>query len=248
MNKTTNNLIIKTLGVLGIFVFSILVLPLKANAYGGFSYDGGAGSYYNGYSYVGDINTPTTATPTPTVNLVPTINSISPDSAVSSKAATVVTIIGTNFSFGSVAKWNGEERATTFVNSNKITTTLTPSDMSGLGAYTITVFNPLPGGGMSNSAIFQLNKASVAKSTTTTTATTVTTAKVVKKTTVAKSTTKSTDSSSSLMANALFGTNGLMPSSLIGWLLLLTLVLLIVIFARKAFVKEDKKHTPLKHA
>ena len=59
---------------------------------------------------------------------------------------------------------------------------------------------------------------------------------------------KTTDNSSNLAANAVFGENSFMPSSLIEWIIFAILVLLIVILVRKVFDLDKNYHsTPLKH-
>ncbi|PYV11735.1 MAG: hypothetical protein DMG07_18565, partial [Acidobacteria bacterium] len=50
-------------------------------------------------------------------NLVPTLSSISPSSAVAGGAGFTLTATGTNFIASSVVRWNGNDRSTTFVSS-----------------------------------------------------------------------------------------------------------------------------------
>lgn len=70
--------------------------------------------------------------------------------------------------------------------------------------------------------------------------------KVVK----SKSTSTATNSDASdLAANAIFGSNGFMPSGLIQWILFAIFILLIVILVRKVTGTENKYHEePMKHA
>ncbi len=54
---------------------------------------------------------------------------------------------------------------------------------------------------------------------------------------------------SDLAANAVFGTNSLMPSGLVQWVLLAIFILVAVILVRKVTGAENRYHqTPLKHA
>jgi hypothetical protein len=54
---------------------------------------------------------------------------------------------------------------------------------------------------------------------------------------------------SEVASNVVYGSNGFLPSGIIGWILFAILVLIIVILARKAFGGEKNYHsTPLKHA
>lgn len=223
MNKTTNNLIIKTLGVLSVSILSIMFV-LPSNAHAGFY------SVSSGMSSPGDSQAPVP---------VPIIYSISPDIVNTSVGTqnydTKITITGSNFIYGSVARFNNIDKVTTFISSNTISMMLTASDMSGIGAFPVTVLNPNSNNEISNTILFHLKRTNIA--TTTNTSNT-------NKSAAAATT---TNSNSSLAAGALFGSNGLMPSSLMGWILLLTLVLLIVVFARKAFFEEKNKAVPLKH-
>jgi hypothetical protein len=69
------------------------------------------------------------------------------------------------------------------------------------------------------------------------------------KTTAKVAKTNTGDSFSTLAANALFGTNGFLPSGIFQWLIFAIIILVLVIVARKAFGSEDKYHgTPMKHA
>ncbi len=231
--KTNNNLILNALGILAVSIFSVMfVLPMHANA--GF-YSAGSGTSAPSNPTNPNPSYPPVTNPTPTYsNPTPVIYSISPNSANTTSNPVTVVITGANFVPGSMARWNSAERATTFINSNTLTMTLTTSDMAGVGAYSVTVLSPQPGGGMSNAALFHLNKP-------TTTATTTTPKKTPPAATTKSTPTKSTNTGNSLAAGALFGANGLMPTTLTQWLLLLALILLIVILARKAFAQEKPK-------
>jgi hypothetical protein len=57
------------------------------------------------------------------------------------------------------------------------------------------------------------------------------------------------EEASDATANAIFGTNGFLPSGLIQWIFFAILILLIVILVRKLTGAEDKYHSePMKHA
>ena len=77
-------------------------------------------------------------------------------------------------------------------------------------------------------------------------------ASTVKKSTATTSTTASEESaedSGNLATNAIFGSNGFMPSGLIQWILIAIFILLIVILVRRITGAENKYHSePLKHA
>lgn len=57
-----------------------------------------------------------------------------------------------------------------------------------------------------------------------------------------------TSTDSSLAANAIFGTNSLMPSGIIQWVLFAILVLLVVMLVRKIYGADQRYHAaPMKH-
>ena len=88
------------------------------------------------------------------LNPVPTTTSLSPASTTAGSSDFTLTIDGTNFVSGSVVNWNGSSRATTFVSSTEVTATVTASDVNATGTASVTVANPAPGGGISNSETF----------------------------------------------------------------------------------------------
>ena len=83
-------------------------------------------------------------------NPVPTITSIAPSSVQVNGAQFTLTVNGTNFVNGSIVRINGVDRATTFGSANQLTATILASDITSVGTRDITVFNPTPGGGVSN--------------------------------------------------------------------------------------------------
>lgn len=76
-------------------------------------------------------------------------------------AGFTLTVNGTGFVQGSVVKWNGSPRATTFVSSSQVTAKIFALDIAVPGTASITVANPLPGGGASNAVFFQVAAATV---------------------------------------------------------------------------------------
>jgi hypothetical protein len=89
-------------------------------------------------------------------NPAPTISSISPATTVAGSGNFTLTITGTNFVNGAVVRWNGSDRTTTFVSSTQLTAAIPASDVATAGTANVTVFNPAPGGGTSNTAIFTI--------------------------------------------------------------------------------------------
>jgi len=245
MTKSNKNLIF-TLPLLVIFALSaVAFMPATADAQ--LSPLGGGSNmnfYGSGSSHYQNDNDPI-ITPAPARNPSPIIYSIDPSSAYSGSSGIAVVVNGANFVPSSIAKFNGSNRYTRYVDPTRLVMTLSDRDMTGLGNYTVTVYNLPPGGGYSNGVYFTLVKK---------TANAPATPSVVKKTTTAKkvvaSTTKTdtcetNSDNNSLTASAIFGSNGFMPGSLMQWLLLLIMIIVAVILWRKAYVNKEKS---LKHA
>src|SRR5260370_19329341 len=85
---------------------------------------------------------------------VPTIAAISPNNATRGGPAFTLTVNGSNSASGAALQWNGSNRLTPFVNASQVTAQIGADDISVAGTETVTVFNPAPGGGSSNSAMF----------------------------------------------------------------------------------------------
>ena len=100
-------------------------------------------------------------------NPAPTISSISPATAVAGSGNFTLTITGTNFVTNSVVRWNGSPRPTTFVSSTQLTAAIPASDIATAGTASVTVFNPAPGGGTSNTATFTIQASNPAPTITT---------------------------------------------------------------------------------
>jgi len=103
----------------------------------------------SGASTVPSGNTPGGATPA--------ITSLSPTSTTLGGAAFPLTVSGSNFVPGSVVRWNGSDRPTTFVSSSQLTAQISASDIVTTGTATVTVFNPGSSGGTSNASNFAIN-------------------------------------------------------------------------------------------
>ncbi len=83
-------------------------------------------------------------------NPTPTLTSVSPNSVTAGSATFILTATGTNFINGSVIRWNGMDRPTTFVSSTQLTAQISAADVASASSVAVTVFNPAPGGGASN--------------------------------------------------------------------------------------------------
>ena len=86
----------------------------------------------------------------PSPNPVPYVNGLSPVSVRPGGADFTLTVNGFNFVSGSTVYWGQTALATTYVNSDQLTATVTASLIAGGGSGWITVQSPAPGGGISN--------------------------------------------------------------------------------------------------
>ncbi len=130
------------------------------------------------YSNDNGLSTPLAFIIGPALNPVPAITSISPTSAtacgVSCAGVTVTLMInGSSFlpktdpSGGSVVHWNSgliqSDLSTTAISAAQITATVPGNLISAAGTATVTVFNPVPGGGTSpNGQPFTINPGPIA--------------------------------------------------------------------------------------
>jgi hypothetical protein len=90
-------------------------------------------------------------------NPVPTLTSLSPTSAVFGSAASTLTVSGSGFVTASTVNWNGAALATTYVSAAQLTAVIPAADLASPNTVSVTVDNPLPGGGRSDAAIFMIN-------------------------------------------------------------------------------------------
>jgi trimeric autotransporter adhesin len=88
---------------------------------------------------------------------VPSISSLSPNSAPANGAAFTLTVKGNNFVFGGGIYWNGVPQRTLFLNGSEVQADIPPSLISAPGTAKVQVLNPAPGGGYSNAVDFTIN-------------------------------------------------------------------------------------------
>jgi len=114
------------------------------------------------------INQPLSSGSSP--NPVPTISALYPSCVPAGEqfvdgVDNQLTVIGPNgpgFVAGSVVRWNGSDRPTTSNGSiNGLTAQISASDIAAAGTAVVTVFNPAPGGGSSNSLTFTITTGAV---------------------------------------------------------------------------------------
>jgi uncharacterized repeat protein (TIGR03803 family) len=87
-------------------------------------------------------------------NPVPSIASLSPNSAAVGSSAETLVINGQNFLSTSTVTYNGLSHTPTYVSASQLTIALSASDLAVAGSYPVVVTNPGPGGGASNAVGF----------------------------------------------------------------------------------------------
>jgi uncharacterized protein (TIGR03437 family) len=92
-----------------------------------------------------------------TNNPVPALSQLNPNPAIAGSGDFTLNLTGTNFVNGSMVRWNGANRPTNFVNNTRLTAAITAADIGAAGAASVTVFNPTPGGGLSNPVTLNIN-------------------------------------------------------------------------------------------
>lgn len=97
--------------------------------------------------------------PSPTPNPVPVAGALAPASVTAGSAAFQLSVTGSGFASTAVIRWNGADRATTFVSPTELRTTIGSADVAAAGTTDVRVFNPAPGGGLSGSLTFTINAA-----------------------------------------------------------------------------------------
>src|SRR4030067_1781528 len=83
-----------------------------------------------------------------------TITALVPSFVTAGSPGFVLQISGNNFVPGSVVRWEGANRATTFVSATQLTASITSADLVTPGTIPVTVFNP--DGSLSNAITFEV--------------------------------------------------------------------------------------------
>jgi hypothetical protein len=83
---------------------------------------------------------------------------LQPTSVAPGGSAFTLTVQGTEFVSGASVEWNGAALPTTFVSTTKLTASVSSSDIATPQTAAITVVNPTPGGGTSNTVYFQVEQ------------------------------------------------------------------------------------------
>jgi hypothetical protein len=87
----------------------------------------------------------------------PSIASLTPQTAITGAAPTMVTVTGSGFFPVSQITFNNAASATTYVSSTQLRATLTAAQLAVAGSIAVRVVNPMPGGGTSLPVNFDVN-------------------------------------------------------------------------------------------
>jgi hypothetical protein len=93
------------------------------------------------------------------LNQIPVATSLTPSAVVRGGASFTLTVNGSRFVAGSVVRWNGANRPTTFVSATQLQASIGAADIAAPGTATVTVFTPAPGGGVSAPLTFTIRDA-----------------------------------------------------------------------------------------
>ncbi len=102
----------------------------------------------------------TTKSATASVSLsypAPTITTITPDSVSVGSPDTNLAVFGAGFTPASVVNLDGTTLATSYVSAAEVTAKIRASSQAVAGTHTVTVLNPMPGGGTSSAASFTVD-------------------------------------------------------------------------------------------
>jgi subtilisin family serine protease len=89
-------------------------------------------------------------------NPSPTVTGTTPSSVAAGSAAFALAVNGTGFVSGSVVRWNGSNRTTTYVSGTELRAAILAADVATAGTAQVTVFTPAPGGGQSAPKAFTI--------------------------------------------------------------------------------------------
>ncbi len=109
-----------------------------------------------GELYLADHNGPVyklTQTPNPS----PAASGLDPAAVIAGDPDFELAVDGAGFVYGSVVRWNGEDRPTTFVSPARLTAAIPAADVAAAGSALVTVFSPAPGGGTSSARTLDIN-------------------------------------------------------------------------------------------
>jgi uncharacterized protein (TIGR03437 family) len=87
-------------------------------------------------------------------NPVPVISQLAPSATATGSGQVLLSVIGQNFVPQSVVRWNGASLASTYISANRIDVAVPARNLAAAATPAVTVVNPAPTGGTSNSVTF----------------------------------------------------------------------------------------------
>ena len=87
---------------------------------------------------------------------LPCITSVTPNQVMLGTSPLTVTVHGSGFVEGTIARWNGQDRPTTYIGPNQLTFEVEELDTDVPSEVGITVSSPAPGGGVSNALMLTI--------------------------------------------------------------------------------------------
>jgi len=112
-------------------------------------------TFYSYYTY--SLNWQPATVNRLTITTAASATSIVPPSTNAGGAAFTLTVNGDHFVSTSTVLWNRSPRATTYLDGSRLTAQISASDIRNAGKATVTVSNPEPCGGISNSETFTID-------------------------------------------------------------------------------------------
>ena len=216
MSKINNSKItygvVYTLVIIVILAMGIVLgAPIKTGAWNGYSYESEAAfNTYNSNTNNTGGNTNVNGYNNNQNTGTPVILSLSPSRVISGTGAKVVEIEGGNFAPGSVVRFDGSNRTTSYITSTRLAVHLTSADITRLGEHSITVKNP--SGAISNVAVFTVGNTGVGGT---------------------------TDENGDFLGASAVKTSGVL-SGLFTWLFIGILILIVIVLWRKIFGDKER--------
>lgn len=108
-----------------------------------------------------NADTTVTATFNTTTAPAPVASSLSPPGANAGAPGFTLTVNGSGFVSSSMVRWNGADRATTFVSASQLRAAIAASDIAATSSVPVGVFTAAPGGGTSATQTFTVTAAAI---------------------------------------------------------------------------------------
>jgi Divergent InlB B-repeat domain/Protein of unknown function (DUF1573) len=103
-----------------------------------------------------NANATVTATFNATSAPAPVTSSLSPSTVGAGSPSFTLTVNGSGFAAASVVRWNGTDRATTYVSATQLRAVITSTDVARARSLPVAVYTPAPGGGTSGAQSFTI--------------------------------------------------------------------------------------------